>query len=363
MTDKVVMITLANPGGYLHGGAVRLRGFESAIKANGYEVEIREIAQAPTGEHASAMWRLLGRAKRQLLPLPLVRRQEVEVATYVERPWKSVLLSTVPTVTYALSAAGIVVDWADYHDLPARFAASEAEARSGVPRLTALGQSRALARHHTRTSALTRVSTYAGYGDYIAAGPSDRSYWIPPLVIPPRVPPPVTSGRIRTAGFLGNFRYWPNVDALAHLVQNWLEPLNESGFEVVVGGFGAAQISGLPPQVRNLGELGTPEDFYAQVDVVLVPVRRGSGIKVKAMEGLLSGRPVLVDPHVLDGFPPEYEQYFEVFRGQRVKLEALLARSSASIPDVAKAGSVFGLGAQTRFIGQLLSGLSQAGAA
>ena len=355
MTEKIVVLSLANPRGHVHGGAVRLRGFRAALAAHGYDVEVRECAQAPTGESGGALWQAVGRIKREFLPLPLVRRRSVRDTDPVAAG--ALLMSTVPAVTYALTAAGRVVDWADYFDLPHRFAESEAGTRTGVARRTTLAQARRLARHHARSVRWSRLSTYAGYGDSVAAG-DPRGRWLPPAVEPVRVPPPPDSS-VRVAGFLGNFDYWPNIDALAHLAQNWRDPLVRGGFEIVVGGFGAEGLGRLPPGMRNLGTLSSPEEFYAAVDVVLVPVRRGSGIKVKAIEGLLSGRPVIVDPHVLDGFPEQYGSLFEVFRGQPLEYRNLTARTRATVPAVERAAADFRREKQVQVIGELLHHLER----
>ncbi|MGY1671001.1 glycosyltransferase [Geodermatophilus sp. SYSU D00710] len=351
----MIVLSLANPSGQSHGGEARIRGLTSAIAANGYGVETCEIPQAATGEAASGIWDVVGRLKRQFLPLPLVRRRLVP-QTAIQRPPGVVLLSTVPHVTYAMTAHGYSVDWADYFDLPFRFAESEAASRSGLARLSSQVQSRAMAAHHRRATRQSRMSTYAGYGDFKAAGATSRSVWLPPVVEAPTALPRPQLQR-RTAGFMANFNYWPNLDALTNLLENWLRPLRRAGFDVVVGGFGAERLSALPSGVRNLGQFEKVEDFYAHVDVVVLPVRRGSGIKVKAMEGLLSGRPVLVDPHVLDGFLPSHAACFEVFTGEPVTWEKMSMRRAAMAGVAEAAAKAFSAQTQKEAIAQLLENL------
>jgi len=73
--------------------------------------------------------------------------------------------------------------------------------------------------------------------------------------------------------------------------------------EVVVAVYGSEVF---PPVsgIRVIGPVARLSDFYGSVDLALVPVRRGSGIKIKALEGLLWAKRVIVHEHVLDGFPP-----------------------------------------------------------
>ena len=51
------------------------------------------------------------------------------------------------------------------------------------------------------------------------------------------------------------------------------------------------------PGVRYLGKVARVEDFYAEIDIAINPVRFGSGIKIKSIEALWYGRPLIAHSH------------------------------------------------------------------
>jgi hypothetical protein len=104
-------------------------------------------------------------------------------------------------------------------------------------------------------------------------------------------------------GFIGHFDYWPNIDAYNVIVDTWL-PTWARQVQLVVAGHGTHRLKRVD-DVRMLGTVSNVRDFYREVDVVLAPVNRGSGMKVKVAEALVYGRPVVATPPALDGFSPE----------------------------------------------------------
>jgi glycosyltransferase involved in cell wall biosynthesis len=54
-----------------------------------------------------------------------------------------------------------------------------------------------------------------------------------------------------------------------------------------------------------LGPVDNPAEFYSLVDVVLAPLSLGGGMKVKIVEALLAGVPVVASAAAAEGIPNE----------------------------------------------------------
>ncbi|MBX9701241.1 MAG: glycosyltransferase family 4 protein, partial [Acetobacteraceae bacterium] len=75
----------------------------------------------------------------------------------------------------------------------------------------------------------------------------------------------------------------------------------------VLGASGAAQ--GLRSRPLLLGRVDTVEEFYDAVGCVLAPNTGGTGLKIKTVEALLSGRPVIGTAHAFTGLPATHEAH------------------------------------------------------
>lgn len=93
----------------------------------------------------------------------------------------------------------------------------------------------------------------------------------------------------------------PNRDGFER-IKPWL---SNAGPLVLAGPLAASELAALPghPDLTNLGVLDSPDAFYQAVDVALSPVRFGAGLKIKVLEALSHGKPLLATGHSIDGFP------------------------------------------------------------
>jgi glycosyltransferase involved in cell wall biosynthesis len=106
-------------------------------------------------------------------------------------------------------------------------------------------------------------------------------------------------------GFAGS-RNHANVDGLAWFLREcWPLILERTtgAIELLVGGPLRDSLPEIAdsPQVRWLGALGSMDDFYAETDVVINPVRFGSGLKIKTIEAMWHGKPQVVHGHSATG--------------------------------------------------------------
>jgi glycosyltransferase involved in cell wall biosynthesis len=113
-------------------------------------------------------------------------------------------------------------------------------------------------------------------------------------------------GAVTTLGFLGsaNSVNTKNMrDFFAFLAER--RPEGVPGVEIVIyGGCCSVLEKGdLPRGVRLAGRVETTEEFYAAVDGILVPFRFGTGQKIKVVEALSFGAPVICTRSAADGVP------------------------------------------------------------
>ena len=135
---------------------------------------------------------------------------------------------------------------------------------------------------------------------------SDRvAQWVGGLQVPaairiPAEPLPLVDRP--TAALIADWRWRPNQVALEHLLQAWTQ-VTVPGARLLLAGRG-----GSPVQVAGvswLGEVGDAREVLVQAAVLAFPCPGSSGPKVKVMEALAAGVPVLTTPAGLEGVSAE----------------------------------------------------------
>ncbi len=98
------------------------------------------------------------------------------------------------------------------------------------------------------------------------------------------------------AVFVGSL-FDPNVEA-AHFICERLAPLFPRVLFLIVGGCSSGVTTGVPSNVRLLGQVSNSlrNDAYRASDLALNPVIRGSGSNIKMMDFLSAGLPVITTP-------------------------------------------------------------------
>lgn len=131
--------------------------------------------------------------------------------------------------------------------------------------------------------------------------------WCPPLttVVPNGVDvkrfafrPRCEPGRPPIVTFIGMLTYAPNADAAAYLVNEIGPPLRELVPEVeirIVGRYPTAEVMALgdQPGVTVIPDVPNSVPYFHESDVMAVPLRAGSGTRLKILEALAAGRPVV----------------------------------------------------------------------
>lgn len=112
-----------------------------------------------------------------------------------------------------------------------------------------------------------------------------------------------------TIGFLANYLYSPNRDALDWLIDDLFPAISVRlpGSRLLLAGSNLAQaLAGrrLPKGVVAHGWFDDLEAFWKATDVVVCPLRIGGGVKVKMMEALRSGALTVSTSIGMEGLPP-----------------------------------------------------------
>ncbi|WP_150116568.1 glycosyltransferase family 4 protein [Williamsia herbipolensis] len=312
LIGKALVISLDDPYASRHGGTLRTRGIVSAIES------VAELTHCvyPDGmsqsghkqnEYRKAVVSALRRLKKIYLPMPTQ-------AAGRDMKLRQRCRSEAPDLTAVcvLSQMGLAHAsdprylWVDFMDLWSDFAKREASDRHGIARATSKLQSRWLEKLEGDACEHALLVTCAGWSDCaVLRKRGIDAIWLPNPLPDQEFRSVARQGDgTRVAGFLANFRYWPNRDAYRHLVENWLSPLLDAGWTVVVAGHESENLD-IPVGVECLGPVGDVDEFYAKVDVTLAPVHLGGGAKVKVIESFSRGVPVIGTPFAFAGFPPE----------------------------------------------------------
>jgi glycosyltransferase involved in cell wall biosynthesis len=106
--------------------------------------------------------------------------------------------------------------------------------------------------------------------------------------------------------FSGNFEYHPNIDAVAFLVREIWPPIRRAHADVRLHlvGRGDSRIRHLirhDSRIDTTGEIENAPDEIASAQVVIAPLRAGSGTRIKILEAWAAGRAVVATSIAAEG--------------------------------------------------------------
>ena len=151
----------------------------------------------------------------------------------------------------------------------------------------------------------------------------NRKRWTPIVGTRPNLTPDQSAAESRLAPitqvlFVGTWSYYPNWDAMRFLVKDVWPRLRQDGRDwrlVLVGRDGSDLIRRELRGVEGVefrGEVENLSTAYAQAGLVVAPVRCGGGTKVKVLEAMAHGCPVIAGRHARRGLPIRRgEHYWE----------------------------------------------------
>lgn len=130
-------------------------------------------------------------------------------------------------------------------------------------------------------------------------------------IIQSPLPEPVAKGRLTPRfGFLANYAYPPNIDALSWLVNDVFPLIRKvfPGARLLLAGSNlkyAASDSSVPDDVEVVGWVRSASEFFSSIDVALCPLRIGGGVKVKVLEMARCATPAVATSISMEGLPRE----------------------------------------------------------
>jgi glycosyltransferase involved in cell wall biosynthesis len=115
---------------------------------------------------------------------------------------------------------------------------------------------------------------------------------------------------------VANFGYAPNVDAFNFLYKEIMPMLwrHEPHIQVfVIGRFPTPEmmeVGRVEPRIQIVGAVGDVSSWYAAAELVVVPLRLGSGVKLKVLEAFAYGLPVVTTAIGAEGIEAESGTHF-----------------------------------------------------
>jgi glycosyltransferase involved in cell wall biosynthesis len=133
-----------------------------------------------------------------------------------------------------------------------------------------------------------------------------------PMAVSPRTHRARSKGHFSIA-FVASFSYFPNVDALAYLLQDIVVALPEGlVWRLNVAGAQVPSFAKTMAQGRNVRLEGYVENldaFLSEADAFVVPLRFGGGVKLKTMTALARGIPTVTSPAGCTGLAVRDEEH------------------------------------------------------
>jgi glycosyltransferase involved in cell wall biosynthesis len=132
---------------------------------------------------------------------------------------------------------------------------------------------------------------------------------VAPLTLDPSLYPPAPLDGPPVAGIIGTAG-WPPTGAAMRRLLTHVWPLvrrTVPDARLRLAGRGAASLVGgsPPPGVELAGEVASATDFLRGLSALVYPLERGSGMKVKVLESIACGLPVVTTPSGAEGIDVE----------------------------------------------------------
>ncbi len=270
-------------------GGRQLWAVGEALRELGHEVScLCWQPDEPSALPSWATWRPVPRAPRWQVRTTALARPRTDAARLGwDPPEDAVLLADDVLAFGAVGARPAAV--AVHYDVRLDTIAE----RHGSPRHLQdyRAQRRVVARAHTVLTFSERVRAAVGTGTVVPA-----TVPFPDAVLAPVDAP--------TVGLLANWTWRPNVTAARTLLRLWPEVRAQvRGAELVLAGRGPCPV-GSAEGVRWLGEVSSAADLLAQASLLAFPCRSTSGPKMKTLDALAHGVPVVTSTGGAEGVHP-----------------------------------------------------------
>lgn len=115
---------------------------------------------------------------------------------------------------------------------------------------------------------------------------------------------PVPNSKSRTVFHIGAMDWKPNYDGVKWLTENvWpivLKKVPNAELHLAGKGMNIEEFSGMKNVIAH-GEVPDAQEFMSAYNVMVVPLHGGGGVKVKMIEGMFAGKPIVTTPIGAEG--------------------------------------------------------------
>ncbi len=199
------------------------------------------------------------------------------------------------------------------HDVVSKLYGRQAQNSSGARRLFyRIEEAKARRWEATAWSSAARIETLSEDDAALIRKtyPSTPAYCLPPtptVAIDPsaRTADTIVRGRMV---FFGNMSRQENIDAVLWMSRDILPHIRQRHPQAhlwIVGAHPSDEVLALSgPHIHVTGFVENPMDIFARTDLAVVPLRLGSGVKIKILETIAAGIPTITTPVGAEGIPP-----------------------------------------------------------
>lgn len=135
-----------------------------------------------------------------------------------------------------------------------------------------------------------------------------------------------TSPKANTFFHLGSMDWSPNFIGINSFIKNcWSAFAKKNDFELHLGGKG---ISSVKHKIQGKGiviheNVMNAEEFFSRYEIMLIPIKSGSGIRVKAIQALAMGKIIISTEKGIAGIPAENGKNMMICKSDDEMLQAM----------------------------------------
>ncbi|MEN6328048.1 MAG: glycosyltransferase [Syntrophomonas sp.] len=125
--------------------------------------------------------------------------------------------------------------------------------------------------------------------------------WAPPIALPQRKVKAKNESSKMIIGYFGDLRLPINSEGVSWFIEEVLPLISDRyNVEFHIAGHDSAKYADIPG-VITLGFVKNLEDFINTLDVVVVPIRQGAGVKIKMIDSIAFGIPLITTSVGIEG--------------------------------------------------------------
>ena len=156
------------------------------------------------------------------------------------------------------------------------------------------GERSRLRKFERKVCSLALAVMHVSYAEFLDDDYSSRKIWcLPPLLDShAELNPARQENKTIDVFMVSNFNWWPNKEGVNWFLQKVWPLLSNRGYKAVIVGLGSTELKALE-DVSYLGYVDDLEPLYSSAKVVICPILSGAGIKMKVLEAVANGVPLV----------------------------------------------------------------------